>query len=81
LKKAVKLATVFAQVAQVWAVTALMLASAGFITVAMAITSMLASAGFITVAMAITSMLVSAVVCVYLEALGPHENFYRDLKR
>lgn len=50
MKKAVKLATVFAQVAQVWAVTALMLASAGFITVAMAI----------------TSMLVPAVVCVYL---------------
>ena len=40
----------FTQVAQVWAVTALMLASAGFITVALAI----------------TSMLVSAVGCVYL---------------
>lgn len=40
----------FAKVAQVWAVTALMLASAGFITGAMAI----------------TSMLVSAVACVYL---------------
>lgn len=50
MKKAVKLATVFAKVAQVWAVTALMLASAGFITGAMAI----------------TSMLVSAVACVYL---------------
>ena len=43
----------FAKVAQVWAAVALMLASAGFITVAMAI----------------TSMLVSAVACVYLADL------------
>jgi len=50
LKKAVKLATLFAQV---WAAVALMLASAGFITVALAI----------------TSMLVSAVACVYLADL------------
>jgi len=47
LKKVVKWTTLLVQV---WAATALMLASAGFITVALAI----------------TSMLVSAVGCVYL---------------
>ena len=52
MKKAVKLATLFARV---WAAVALMLASAGFIPVALAI----------------TSMLVSAVACVYLADLAP----------